>query len=103
MSRERLKLHEKLVAAIGNNNVYYQPPENFKMKYPCIRYQPNRVNIGYADNKAFTRFKGYIVTFIHKDPDSDVNDHILDIEGVRFDRNYTADDLIHDVYEINFI
>ena len=42
MSRERLSaiLHEVL----GSDNVYYQPPESVKMKYPAIVYTRDSID-----------------------------------------------------------
>ena len=34
MAKTRLDLQSALEEFIGNSNVYYQPPEGFKLKYP---------------------------------------------------------------------
>ena len=37
--RTRLDLDDTLREIMGDKgSVYFQPPENLKMKYPCIRY-----------------------------------------------------------------
>jgi hypothetical protein len=101
MDRERKKIDDILRGIV--DNVYYQPPTNIHMKYPCIVYKRNLVRIGFADNIPFNRFKGYIVTFIHKSPDDETNNKLLELQGIRFDRSYSSDNLIHDVYEVNFL
>ena len=32
-------------------NVYFQPPENIKMKYPCIRYEFSNLDILHTEKK----------------------------------------------------
>ena len=36
---KRVDLGNKLKEILGSNNVYFQPPDNLKMVYPCIRYR----------------------------------------------------------------
>ena len=43
----RIDLYNLLVGILGTRNVYYQPPESLKLKYPCIVY--NRRNISNVD------------------------------------------------------
>ena len=32
----RLELHEALCEVLGSRNVYFQPPDNVTMRYPCF-------------------------------------------------------------------
>ena len=34
----RLNLQDKLEEVLGSKQVYFQPPESLKLKYPCIVY-----------------------------------------------------------------
>ena len=43
MLNDRLALHELLCEKLGSRNVYFQPPESIKMKYPAIVYSRNRI------------------------------------------------------------
>ena len=36
---KRIDLGNKLKEILGSSNVYFQPPDNLKMVYPCIRYR----------------------------------------------------------------
>ena len=47
---KRVDLGNKLKEILGSNNVYFQPPDNLKMVYPCIRYRLEGGNAEYADN-----------------------------------------------------
>lgn len=99
----RLKLHDELVDVLGSNNCYYQPPESFKMKYPCIRYNLDRIDCKRADNINYNKANYYTITYIHKDADTDLTEKILDrFQMCRHDRRYTADNLYHDVFVIYY-
>lgn len=93
----RLELHEKLCEILGSRNVYFQPPESIKMKYPCIRYVRSGTNTEYADNKAYRKLKQYTITVIDRDPDSELIDRVLELPFSSFSRHYVADNLNHDV------
>ena len=48
MSEQRLRLdgilRRVLQETVGEIHLYYQPPANLKMQYPCIRYDLNRIH-----------------------------------------------------------
>lgn len=100
MSKERrLELHEKLCEVLGSRNVYFQPPGTLRMSYPCIRYQRDRGQHTYADNKTYIYRQAYQVMYIDSNPDSDVPDKLIEaFEEINFNRHYVADNLNHDVY-----
>lgn len=97
----RLELHEILCEALGSRNVYFQPPESIKMKYPAIVYSRSDISNTYADDTAYLTSKEYLITVIDKNPDSEIPDRISKLPLCRFDRHYTADNLNHDVFTIN--
>ena len=39
METRRLELDADLRALLGSTNVYFQPPETKKLKYPCFIYE----------------------------------------------------------------
>lgn len=95
----RLELHEKLKQVISDH-VYYQPPENFKMEYPCIVYDLERDNLIHADDSAYNRKKRYSVTIIDRNPDSSYPDIFSDLFNAGMERHFTADNLHHFSYTI---
>lgn len=97
----RLELHEMLCEVLGSRNVYFQPPESVKMKYPAIVYSRSDISNTYADDTSYLTSKEYLITVIDKDPDSEIPDRISKLPLCRFDRHYTADNLNHDVFTIN--
>lgn len=98
----RLELHEVLCDILGSRNVYYQPPESIKMKYPAIVYSRNRIDNTFANDSVYTQKKSYSVTVIDEDPDSAIVDAMSFLPRCRFDRHYTADNLNHDVFTIYY-
>lgn len=83
-------------------NVYFQPPENITLEYPCIIYKRDFADTKYADNVPYSHKKRYMVTVIDRDPDSDIPDKVASMPQSIFNRFYTADDLNHDVYNVFF-
>lgn len=79
-------------------NVYFQPPQSVVMKYPCIRYNLYDVNNVHADNKVYLQHRGYQITVIDRDPDSEIEKSVSMLDGIRFNRAYQADNLNHWIY-----
>jgi hypothetical protein len=102
MSKKRIELHETLKTLFGNDNVYYRPPENLKMSYPCIRYTRDNIRSLKADNISYRNTSRYTITVIDKKPDNEVIEKLLDLPMSSFDRHYESDNLNHDVIIIYY-
>lgn len=102
MTNDRLALHELLCTLIGSRNVYFQPPESVKMKYPAIVYSRNRIANTSADNIVYKRDVSYTITVIDRDPDSEIVERVSRIPLISYDRSYTADNLNHDVFKLYY-
>lgn len=98
----RLELHELLCSLLGSRNVYFQPPPTVKMKYDCIVYHLDDVDVKHADDTGYIKNKKYSVTYISKDPDSTLWESILELPSCSFNRFYTADNLNHWVLTLYF-
>lgn len=98
----RLKLQSQLEELLGNNHVYYQPPESIKMEYPAIVYSKSKIESIYANNATYVKSKSYEITVIDKKPDNPVIDKLLDLPLCSFDRHYKSDNLNHDVLTLYF-
>lgn len=96
----RLDLHKKLVAALGSDHVYFQPPATVKMVYPCIVYARSDEYARHADNTKYLKATGYQVTVIDRKPDSDIPDRVGLIPLSRRNSHFVADGLHHDVFSI---
>lgn len=83
-------------------HVYFQPPTNMKLQYPCIIYKRDFADTKFADNEPYAHKKRYMVTVIDQNPDSDIPDKIAALPMSVFNRFYTVDNLNHDVYSVYF-
>lgn len=98
----RLKLHNKLLELFENDHVYYQPPENLKMEYPCIRYHKSDVISSHADNINYVNRTSYEIVIIDKHPDNVVIEKILALPLSSYNRHYVSDNLNHDVIQLYY-
>lgn len=98
----RLILQTKLEKLIGNKNVYYDPPENLKMRYPAIRYSKSKISTRHADDKIYNKMVRYELIVISEEPDSDIINKILEFPYSSFDRHYISNNLHHDVLTLYY-
>lgn len=96
----RLLLNAELVVLNGNPNVYYQPPQDRVMNYPCIVYERDDDEVKHADNIPYSVMQRYQVTVIDHDPDSVVVDKLRMRPYCRFVRHFATSGLNHDVFEL---
>lgn len=97
---QRLDLHEILVTFTPN--VYFQPPENLKIQYPCIIYRRDFADSKFADDMVYDHRIRYAITVIDRDPDSEIPSKVAAMPMSLFNRHYTVDNLNHDVYNVYF-
>ena len=71
MSRQQ-ELQTLFESILGNRNVYFQPPETVKLKYPCIIYSRDIIRNLNANDKPYKINEGFSVTYIDKDPVSEI-------------------------------
>lgn len=91
-----------LESILDSRNVYFQPPENIKMKYPAIVYERDNIQNNFADNSVYAQSQVYMVTVIDEDPDSKFVEKISQLPTARFNRHFTSDNLNHDVFTIRY-
>lgn len=93
---KRRELQDILESIIGEHNVYFQPPENVKLKYPCIIYSLKRMYSRKADNTKYKNNESYDVMLIDKSPISQYVNPLLKIDYCEMDRApYVSDNLHH--------
>ncbi|MNG15798.1 hypothetical protein D3C84_996490 [compost metagenome] len=99
---QRLELQTLLEGVLGTENVYFQPPSNMQIKYPCIVYARDNAKSEFADNSPYRYTKRYQVTVISRDPDTLVPDDVAQLPLSNLNRIFTADNLHHYVYNLYF-
>lgn len=100
--RTRIELQVLLEECLGSRNVYYEPPESVKMKYPAIVYTKSDYYYAHADDTKYSMQKQYQIIVISKTPDDPVIEKLLQLPYVSYGRHYNGDGLSHDVLTIYF-
>ena len=100
----RLQLHNLLTEI--TEHVYFQPPSNIQMQYPCIVYvrdgELTGISAKYADNVLYRHTKRYQVTVVDRNPDSELPDLVAGLPLCLLSRAFAADDLNHWVFNLFF-
>ncbi len=82
---KRLKLSEILNSIKGVKKVYFDPPTNTKMEYPCIRYELSDRNANFADDDRYIKNSEYVVIFITRSP-SQATEVCNQLESIKYCR-----------------
>ena len=98
----RLELQNLLESILGSRNVYYQPPESIKIKYPAIIYSRNDIDNNFADDIVYMQNHTCQIIVIDANPDSEIVNKISKLPMCRYNRHYTSDNLNHDVFILNY-
>ena len=88
------------VVGAENTHVYFQPPEGFKIEYPCIVYELDRIDSLYANNVPYNQMASYSLTLIDRDPASELPFRIAELPRCKHDRRFVTDNLYHDTFTI---
>ena len=100
---DRAQLQTLLASLAGENvPVYFQPPSNITMQYPCIVYRRDNADTKFAGNRPYRYTQRYQLMVIDRDPDNPLLAEIARLPMCTYDRFYTADDLNHDVFNLFF-
>lgn len=97
---KRADLQEFLEGLMGNKNVYFDPPESMRIKYPGIHYTLDVVSFSCANNKIYKSNNGYKIILIDSNPDSEYVDKLINVQYCRFVRHYVSDGLHHWVFTL---
>lgn len=103
--QELQSLLEEILA--GDNgedkeNVYFQPPTDFEMRYPAIVYNRDSSDTRYANNVPYGRTKAYQVTVISSNPNSDIPNRVAALPMCEHQRFFSTAGLNHDVFTLYF-
>lgn len=83
-------------------NVYFQPPSDDKIVYPCIVYEEDDMDTKFANNLPYGHTTRYMVTVIDPDPDSEISKKVADLPMSRFSRKFPAENLHHTIFNVYF-
>ena len=87
---------------IGDAYVYFQPPENVKLRYPCIIYKRNSGKTTFANDKPYNHRMSYTVTVVDTNPDSKIPGEVVKLPMCVHVQHYTKDNFNHDVFNLYY-
>jgi hypothetical protein len=97
---QRLQLQTLL--ELVTPRVYFQPPPNVNLEYPCIVYARDGSRSDYAENGLYLHTKRYQVTVIDRNPDSSLPDRVEELPLCSFNRFFATENLNHYVFTLFF-
>lgn len=96
----RLQLHEILVKTAEGQKVYFQPPPNLVMEYPCVVYSRDSDWTEHAGNLPYAQAQRYTAIIIDRNPDSKLIDKFRHLPLCSFGSHYVVNGLNHDTFNI---
>lgn len=82
--------------------VYFQPPEDMKMDFPCIVYELDAGDSRFANNVPYNYEQRYEVKLISWKPEPTLHKKLVSLPKSIHARSYVADNLNHSVFSIYF-
>ena len=98
----RLELQQLLETLLGSRNVYFQPPETIKMKFPCFVYYLHGIDTNKAGDTLYIKTNHYRVQYISKDADNTMADELLKLQYCSFIGRSVIDNLYHDNFDLYY-
>ena len=85
------QLQDELKALLGSDNVYFQPPSNKRMQYPCFVVTLGSASQEMADNKTY-RFTDF---------DDGMRKRVVEhFSMCTFDKHFVEDTLQHYIFSL---
>jgi len=84
------------------DHVYFQPPANKQIIYPCIVYKLENFDVTFADNDAYRDMDEYSITYITRDPDDENIRKIPKLRYCSMTGTSTSDNLRNYYYRLYF-
>ena len=94
----RWELDDKLRELLPDNwHLYFQPPGERGLDYPCLIYSKSTGDTLFANNKDYMYHRRYELTFIYEDPDDETPRNVMrQLDYCRADRHFVTANLNHD-------
>lgn len=103
MALTRQDLETILETILNNHNVYFQPPESLKLKYPCIIYRRSKPQVYHADGFPYSITNGYDLTVIQTKSDTTISDELIrTLPMCTYDRSYNQNNLYYEALHLYF-
>lgn len=102
MAKAREELQTILEHIMGGYDVYYQPPDDIQMSYPCIVYERGGEDVDYANNLRYKALNNYSITLMDYDADSEFVSGIAELDYCRLVRCFKQNGLHHFIFELYY-
>ena len=109
-SQRRLELQKRLETFAAEyvkkgdrtKHVYFNPPPDFQMEFPCIVYEESRPTNYHADNVRYFHFTRWKVTTMTQDPEAlDLAPKVAELPHCTLDGSpFRSDNVVHHVFEL---
>ena len=95
---------------LGVSNVYFEPPKNLQLIYPCVIFKRGADSHRSCDNRIYKLDNAYDITYVSYEPDDQMANVILvgdlthepPFKMIRKIRHYVAEGLHHDQYKLYY-
>ena len=99
--QQKLKrMYTKVTGKSSDGKVYFQPPSNVRLSYPCILYKLIEMPIDHANNFPYKIEHCYELEIIDSDPLSRLREEMAKQFTCRPVRFFTSDNLNHYVFHV---
>lgn len=102
LSGNRQLLQQNLTLAVSPHKVYYQPPANLLMDYPCVVFKLSSDQPTFANNNRYGNKNRYTLTVIDRSSESTLFDVIRKLPLITFSTHYVVENLHHYVFSLYF-
>ncbi len=102
----RLYLHSLLETAFPGLALYYRPPGNLKLTYPCVVYEPKATEPSYSNNATYVVGTRFQVTILSDLPGYGNSRNIFDLPNqggvvISGNQSYVTSNIVHDVFTVS--
>lgn len=98
-----LDLQMELEELMEGNEVKFQPPPSYQLKYPCIVYNLSSGVTRFAGNMPYTFTRRYSVTLMDRNPDSIYIEKLaMAFPMITMDRCFSTEGIHHYVYTLYY-
>lgn len=107
-SNSATKKSDSFIAELANlvstGKVYFQPPANVQLEFPCFLFHRNDAYQPHADDINYLYRPAYKVTYINRDePDPDIIETVLKtFKHCHYTGHSVVDNLHHDYFTIYY-
>lgn len=99
---QRVQLQTLLESIQGSESVYFQPPSNITMEYPCIVYHVSDLDSKFADNLPYLQKVQYQITVIDRDSTAETWKKVGALPLCSMDRTAVVENLNHYYFTLYF-